>query len=62
MGTREQDKFSQTFPRTHMHQDVTEAKKKKKIGSTQKPCGLRLGWTGKLGRVEKRVGVVGGRL
>ena len=36
--------------------------KKKKIGSTQKPCGLRLGWTGKLGRVEKRVGVVGGRL
>ena len=36
VGTREQDKFAQTFPRTHMHQDVIAAKKKRKSAVPQK--------------------------
>ena len=51
------------FSRTHMHQDVIAAKKGK--SAVPKNC-VGYAWAGlvsiALGRVEKRVGVVGGRL
>lgn len=67
MGTREQDKFAQTSPRTHMHQDVIEAKKEGKSAVPKKTAWVAHRTSAglfciALGRLEKRVGVVGGRL